>query len=431
MNGASPENRELARQAERLARRGDMAAATAAYRALLARAPKHAGALAFLSAEAFGRGAFADAERFARAACDAAPEDAILAQNLGLVLGRLGRLEAAREALSRALELQPDFATAQLHYAALLEQLGNTGPALEAYARAFRLDPGLERLAEDPAASPVVRGPVRRALAARRRAHRALHQDIVASIIAANGRDGLDRIAAFLRIFHGEAPPAYAHPLQKPDWQYFPGLPPRAFFEREEFDWIGRLEAGWAPIRDELLAVLAADTGVEPYVPGLDRPPELWRGLAGSLDWSAFQLLKGGRPVPANVARCPRTMAVIEGLELASAPPHTPEAFFSVLKPGTHIPPHFGLSNLKLAVHLALVIPDFCGIRVGGETRYWEEGRCLVFDDSFEHEAWNRSNDLRAVLIVEAWNPALTGIERAAISRIIAASERFNAQWAT
>jgi aspartate beta-hydroxylase len=123
-------------------------------------------------------------------------------------------------------------------------------------------------------------------------------------------------------------------------------------------------------------------------------------------------------------------MAVIEGLELANAPPHTPEAFFSILKPGTHIPPHYGLSNFKLAVHLALMIPDSCGIRVGGETRYWQEGRCLVFDDSFEHEAWNRSNTLRAVLIVEAWNPALTGIERAAIGRIIAASERFNAQWA-
>ncbi len=430
MNGPDAETRELARQAERLARRGDMPAASAAYRALLARAPEHAGALAFLSAEAFARGALADAERFARAACNAAPEDAILAQNLGLVLGRLGRLEAAREALSHALELQPDFATAQLHYAALLEQSGDTGPALEAYARAFRLDPGLERLAEDPAASPVVRGPVRRALAARRRAHRAMHQDIVASVAAAKGRDGLDRIAAFLRIFHGEEQPDYAHPLQKPDWQYFPGLPPRAFFEREEFDWIDRLEAGWRPIRDELVAVLAADAGVEPYVPGLDRPPELWRGLAGSLDWSAFQLLKGGRPVPENVARCPGTMAVIEGLDLANAPPHTPEAFFSILKPGTHIPPHYGLSNFKLAVHLALIIPESCGIRVGDETRHWEEGRCLVFDDSFEHEAWNRSNTLRAVLIVEAWNPALTGIERAAIGRIIAASEHFNAQWA-
>jgi len=122
-------------------------------------------------------------------------------------------------------------------------------------------------------------------------------------------------------------------------------------------------------------------------------------------------------------------MAVIETLDLAAAPPHTPEAFFSILKPGTHIPPHFGLSNLKLAVHLALLIPASCGIRVGAETRHWEEGKCLIFDDSFEHEAWNRSAELRAVLIVEAWNPGLSGVEREAIGRIIAASESFNAKW--
>ena len=86
------------------------------------------------------------------------------------------------------------------------------------------------------------------------------------------------------------------------------------------------------------------------------------------------------------------------------------------------------MSNLKLAVHLALLIPASCGIRVGAETRHWEEGKCLIFDDSFEHEAWNRSAELRAVLIVEAWNPGLTGVEREAIGRIIAASENFNAK---
>jgi len=412
-----------------LAGRGDMDGAAAVYRALLDKTPQHTGALAFLSAHAFGRGDFEDSARYARAAAELAPDDPMLAQNLGVALCELGRLDDARKALVRALQLQPDFATAQLHYGTVLEQLGEADTAVRAYARALQLEPQLERLGADDAPAGVMRGPVRRALAARRRAHRATHEAILDELEDRWGSAALERVSEFLRLFHGEAEPEYAHPLQKPDWQYFPALEPRPFFEREEFAWIERLEAAWRGIRDELLAVLADDSGIEPYVPGLERPPQLWRELSGSLDWSAFQLLKGGRPVSPNVARCPQSMAVIETLDLAAAPPHTPEAFFSILQPGTHIPPHFGLSNLKLAVHLALLIPESCGIRVGAETRHWEEGKCLIFDDSFEHEAWNRSTELRAVLIVEAWNPGLTEIEREAIGRIIAASESFNAQW--
>jgi aspartate beta-hydroxylase len=420
---------ELARQAALFAARGDMDGAAAVYRTLLEKTPDHAPALAFLSAHAFGRGEFEQSAAYARAAAELMPDDPMLAQNLGVALREVGRLDEARAALARAIRLQPDFATAQLHFGTVQEQLGDAESAIRAYARALQLEPQLERLGADAAAPAAMRGPVRRALAARRREHRALHDAILVELESRCGGSALERVSDFLRLFHGEAEPEYAHPLQKPDWQYFPGLEPRPFFEREEFAWIERLEAGWRGIRDELLAVLAGDAGIEPYVPGLERPPQLWRELSGSLDWSAFQLLKGGRPVGPNVARCPQSMAVIETLDLAAAPPHTPEAFFSILKPGTHIPPHFGLSNLKLAVHLALLIPASCGIRVGAETRHWEEGKCLIFDDSFEHEAWNRSAELRAVLIVEAWNPGLSGVEREAIGRIIAASESFNAKW--
>lgn len=429
MNAPTRQLERLASDAEALARRGDLDAAAAAYRKLLASSPHHLGALAFLSAYAFGRGEFAECAKLAAAAAEVAPGDPTLAQNLGLALAELGRVTEARAALERAVELKPDFATAQLHLGAVLEQLDESDAALQAYRRALVLEPALERLANDAAAPRVMRGPVRRALAARQRAHRAVHDEIVSKLAKRGAAEALARVVAFLDNFHGITAPEYAHPLQKPDWQYYPGLPPRPFFERTEFDWIPRLEAAWEAIRDELAAVVADEHAVEPYVPGREHPPPLWRDLSGSLDWSAFQLLKGGRPVAANVARCPRTMATLSTLELASAPPHTPEAFFSILKPGTHIPPHFGLSNLKLAVHLALIIPESCGIRVGDETRHWEEGRCLVFDDSFEHEAWNRSSRLRAVLIVEAWNPALTDIEREAIAAILAASERFNARW--
>ncbi len=105
---------------------------------------------------------------------------------------------------------------------------------------------------------------------------------------------------------------------------------------------------------------------------------------------------------------------------------HAPEICFSVLAPGTHILPHHGVTNTRLVTHLALVVPDNCAIRVGGEERGWQEGRCFTFDDTFEHEAWNRSDQTRVVLIMDCWNPYLTGIEREAVAALVESVGDFN-----
>ena len=97
---------------------------------------------------------------------------------------------------------------------------------------------------------------------------------------------------------------------------------------------------------------------------------------------------------------------------------HSPEVFFSCLQPSGHIVPHHGLMNVRLTVHLGLVVPQDCGIRVDHETRAWEAGRLLLFDDSYEHEAWNHASRDRVVLILEAWNPHVTDAEREGIEMI-------------
>jgi len=84
----------------------------------------------------------------------------------------------------------------------------------------------------------------------------------------------------------------------------------------------------------------------------------------------------------------------------------------------TRIPPHTGSSNVRATIHLPLVVPPGCGFRVGAETRAWEEGRAWAFDDTIEHEAWNESGQPRAILIVDAWNPLLTEVEREAVRLI-------------
>ncbi|MFN5903064.1 MAG: aspartyl/asparaginyl beta-hydroxylase domain-containing protein, partial [Novosphingobium sp.] len=95
-------------------------------------------------------------------------------------------------------------------------------------------------------------------------------------------------------------------------------------------------------------------------------------------------------------------------------------AFFSLLKPRTRIPPHTGVTNIRSIVHLPLIVPQGCGFRVGGETREWHEGEAFVFDDTIEHEAWNDSDHLRAVLIFDVWNPWLTLAERDLIRGLFA-----------
>ena len=97
--------------------------------------------------------------------------------------------------------------------------------------------------------------------------------------------------------------------------------------------------------------------------------------------------------------------------------------FFSILQAGKHIPPHTGVTNTRTIIHLPLIVPPGCEFRVGGETREWREGEAFAFDDTIEHEAWNRSDRDRAVLILDCWNPHLSERERAMICRLFELSD--------
>jgi aspartyl/asparaginyl beta-hydroxylase (cupin superfamily) len=111
---------------------------------------------------------------------------------------------------------------------------------------------------------------------------------------------------------------------------------------------------------------------------------------------------------------------------LARIPGRAPTVFFSILKAGAHIPPHTGVTNTRTIIHLPLIVPGLCEFRVGGETRAWREGEAIAFDDTIEHEAWNRSDQDRAVLILDVWNPYLSETERALITQsfVVADAQR-------
>ena len=118
-------------------------------------------------------------------------------------------------------------------------------------------------------------------------------------------------------------------------------------------------------------------------------------------------------------------MAALRGAPQPDQPGRTPSAMFSLLKPKTRIPPHTGVSNVRLVTHLPLIVPPGCGFRVGNDTREWETGKAWVFDDTIEHEAWNDSEQLRVVLIFDVWHPQLSAAERAMITAMTAGINQF------
>ena len=314
-----------------------------------------------------------------------------------------------RAALGRALALdQTDFA-AHLRLAQLFQQEGEETRALLAWsgvqqmaAHITQLAPGI---ADQLAAGATYCDRLRAKLAA-----------ATAAVTAPdNGFDETEarRVRAFVDQAQGRRQVYQNHCAGA----LYPFLPADEFFDRQHFPWFAELEAGTAAIAAELATLLAAPgDALRPYVqldPGT--PHNDWSALDGSLDWSACFLWEYGRPNAAVIARCPQTAALLERLPLARIPGRAPNAFFSLLRPHSHIPPHTGVTNTRAIIHLALDIPPACRFRVGGETREWVPGTAFAFDDTIEHEAWNNSDQRRAVLIIDAWNPHLSPREQAAV----------------
>lgn len=215
---------------------------------------------------------------------------------------------------------------------------------------------------------------------------------------------------------------------QQPSVLYYPYLAQRQFFERGEFDWVEELEAETPAIREELLALVNEGADFRPYIEDdPDRPRRDFHGLNENRSWTALYLWKDARIVEENARRCPRTMKALEKAPLSSIGGRTPAVLFSRLEPGAHIPPHHGMLNCRLICHLPLIVPQGCWLRVGNETREWEEGKLLIFDDSIVHEAKNPTGELRIILLFDIWRPELSAAEREGISRIFEAIDTFQA----
>lgn len=215
------------------------------------------------------------------------------------------------------------------------------------------------------------------------------------------GAAAVERIAASsLPAFQ---PAAFADPRQRPTWVYTPGLRAQPWWTREQCgrltEMIVAFEQSHTQIRDEILALDTASATV-PY-DHLSVDPEMIRG------WKNMFFVADYTPNAELLAKVPSIEAIVERFGVEQLDRF--ELFLSMLEPGTHIPAHFGGGNAKLTLHLPLVIPEGdCALRIDQETRRWKEGEMAIFDDTFDHEAWNRTGQRRAVLLFKGYHPDLT-----------------------
>ena len=170
------------------------------------------------------------------------------------------------------------------------------------------------------------------------------------------------------------------------------------FYKTSDFPWIAAFEKEWETIRAEAANVLQDLSTVPPLA---EISPD-HRRIAPAGKWRSYFLYGYGYKVDANCSACPRTA------ELLKRVPGLNSALFSVLVPGTHIPAHTGVTKAILTCHLGLQVPEKaedCRMRVGDQYTTWQEGRAFVFDDMFNHEVHNETDETRIVLLIQFRRP--------------------------
>jgi aspartate beta-hydroxylase len=383
------------------------------WRQVIALAPAHAAAHTQLGQLSFREGDFSSSRAHFERAAAAEPHVPRRWINLALACQRLGDDAGEEAALFKALSADPSDLMALLMKGSLAERRGRMGEAAQAFGAAATVAPA------DDTLHPELRGAVQHArqfFSQHQQRMAAFMDDFLAPHIAEVGQRDLQRFQLSLDILLGRKRRFDPQPMR----YYVPHLPVEEFYDRKHFPWLADVEGATDDIRNEFLRVLNDGQEVfEPYIQyDADQPVAQWASLNHSPDWSAFHLVKDGLRVPENAPRCPKTMAAWERTPWPDQPGRTPAAFFSLLKPKSHIPPHVGASNARLIVHLPLIVPEACSYRVGNSVSRWEPGKAWVFDDTIEHEARNDSDQLRVLFIFDTWNPYLTEAERHMITQM-------------
>ena len=406
-------------EAQRLLREGRILEAERACEAVLERSPDDVEALNVVALASVRDGKPFRAVALLERATRIDSNNPVSFHHLGRAHETLGNLTESLKALSAALQLKPGFYLARLHYASILERTGEAERCVYHFARALNDAQAEGRWLNSQTTPSGLQPLVVHAVKTVRSRRRALLFAISEKLAAKYGRESMARVEKCLRVHMLEEQVKLPDPRQAPTFLYFPDLPTTAYFDRSLFPWIPEFEAQTDAIREELLALLPSEQGRERVFTGDEIEQQNLKGGDVPPTWNGYYFYRHGARRDDNCAACPRTSAALDELPLSRVREHGPEVLFSVFTAGTHLLPHRGVTNTRLVGHLPLIVPADCALNVGNEIHEWREGQVVVFDDTFEHEAWNRSKQTRVVLIFDLWNPYLTDAERAAVCDIV------------
>jgi len=372
----------------------------------------------WLGADALARADARTAVMHFEVACKREPGERSHWINLATARRTLGEAEGERAALEQALAIDQTDLLALVRIAEVHERLGEDGQAARRWAAVLAISSSIHD--PSPEFAEILRHAKQYVREQQQRLVGAIDSALADELADANAGErrrmqrATDAWLGRQRIYTNQC-----------EGLHYPFLAAEEFIERDHFPWVGDLEAATGAILAELEAILAdPEPGLTPYISLPSGVPEnKWSGLDKSLNWGAFHLWKEGQRFEEACSRAPRTAALVESLPVCRIDGRSPNVFFSILKAGSHIPAHTGVTNVRSVVHLPLIVPDGCEFRVGGETRDWVKGEAFIFDDTIEHEAWNRSDRDRVVLIFDVWNPYLSDHERAMICRLYQAAD--------
>lgn len=384
--------------------------------------PGNVQALFSLGVHAFQRGDAGAALELLQQARARAPRDPMIALTIGRVHREAGRPEQEWGAIIEALGIDPYFLPGLLGKAEFLEQQRKSRAAAGVFRDALKVAP------PEPEWPPALRRRLAHAREVVERDTRELvdylshtaapEHAAVGAAVAGRWEEAISILAGRTRPYHSEC-----------NQLHVPRLPALTFYDDELFPWMRELESRTGAIKAELQEMIAS-RGQEfvPYIQyGPGDPVNQWDKLNHSRNWSGFHLYAHGEPVHEHLAQCPRTAEALALVDAVEIPGLCPNAMFSALAPGAHIPPHTGETNARLVAHLPLVVPDNCSYRVGYDWKQWREGKCWVFDDTIEHEARNDSDKVRVILMFDVWNPLLSAEERAIVAALAGAMRDYRA----
>jgi aspartate beta-hydroxylase len=417
----------VAEQGHSLLKQGKVRDAEALFRRLLETDPDHVEALNVIGLAALRDGDVDGALALLKRAAALDATQSLSWLHLGRAHAAAFELDSAAQAYQAALAREPQLHVARLYLAELQEKRGDTAQAVATYSRALHDAQAGGRWLDVATTPPALQAAVRHAQRFVQERRLSTFAELMEPHARLHGRGALRRVEQAVRIHLGLEPAVYPDQRQKPSFLFVPGLPTTPYVDKELVAGIEDLEQCTDQIRTELLALLPRSSGRERVFHTGEIEQANLRGAEEPPSWNGYYFFRHGERRTENCAACPATAAALDALPLARVPGHGPEVLYSVFSPGTHLLPHRGVTNTRIVGHLPLLIPDDCALRVGGEDHHWREGEVVLFDDTYEHEAWNRSGRTRVVMIFDLWNPFLSTAERAVISELVVAMGEFNA----